>query len=69
MNMEFNPWTTPNFMTIKMPPRPRQEGFQEGPKLALSEVDAETLSYQCDRFREEIFNKAGKTDPVKTKEN
>jgi hypothetical protein len=64
MKIELNPWMVPNFVTAKMPPRPRQEGFQEGPKWALSEVDADTLAAQCDQFRAEVFRKAGKPDPA-----
>lgn len=63
MKIETNPWITPNFVTAKMPPRPRQEGFQEGPKWHLRDVDAETLAKMCDDFRAEIFRKAGKADP------
>jgi hypothetical protein len=63
MNVELNPWITPNFVTAKMPAMPRQEGFQYGPKWALKDLDAQTLSDQCDKFRAEIFKKAGKPDP------
>jgi hypothetical protein len=66
MKIELNPWTTPNFVTAKMPPRPRQEGFREGPKWALAEVDASDLAQLCDQFRAEIFRKAGKSDPANT---
>jgi len=65
MNIELSPWLVPNYVTAKMPPVLRQEGFKEAPKWALSEVDAEELSLQCDKFREEVFRKAGKNDPKK----
>jgi hypothetical protein len=66
MKVELNPWIVPNFVTAKMPPRPRQEGFGEGPKWSLAEVDTATLAAQCDQFRAEVFRKAGKSDPANT---
>ena len=64
MKVELNPWMVPNFVTAKMPPRIKQEGFQEGPKWHVSDVDAATLAELCDKFRAEIFRKAGKHDPA-----
>jgi hypothetical protein len=64
MKVELNPWMVPNFVTAKMPPRPRQEGYQEAPAWALKDVDADTLATQCDQFRAEVFRKAGKPDPA-----
>lgn len=55
----------PNFVTLKMPVRPRQEGFKEAPSLHVREVDAETLSTLADIWREKLFEKAGKPDPRK----
>lgn len=64
MKIELQPWQTPNFVIVKVPPRPRQEGWQEAPKFPLSEVDAETLAQMCEAFRVEVFRKAGKVDPA-----
>ncbi len=68
MKIKIQPWMTPNFLIGDMPARPRQEGFNPDacPKWALAEVDAETLAEQCDKFRAEVFRKAGKTDPRPT---
>jgi len=67
MNIELQSWSTPNFVTGIMPAGKRQDGFNPDslPKWHISEVDEETLSNQCDKFREEIFRKAGKVDPKK----
>jgi hypothetical protein len=62
MNIKLLPWTVPNFASIEMPARNRGDGFQEAPKFHVSDIDAETLSEQCDKFRAEVFRKAGKTD-------
>jgi hypothetical protein len=36
----------PNFIGVETPPRPRQEGFQEGIKIRVSELtDAEAEEY------------------------
>jgi hypothetical protein len=63
MQVEVNAWQTPNFVTLKTPPRPRQEGWKEAPSIPLSELDADALSLLCDEFRAEVFRKAGKRDP------
>ena len=50
----------------KMPAGQRQDGFNPdaAPKWHVREVDAETLTEQCGKFRAEIFAKAGKSDPA-----
>lgn len=63
MNTKLAPWTVPNFVCVEMPPRPRQEGMAESPKYAIAELGAEVLSDMCDRFRADVFAKAGKADP------
>lgn len=63
MKIDVNRWMVPNFVTLKMPPGKRQDGFKQAPSLPLSDVDADTLSDLCDAFREEIFKKSGKADP------
>lgn len=60
IELEAQPFTTPNFVLLKMPPRPRHEGMIESPKLALKDVDAAVLNQLCDKFRDEIFAKAHK---------
>jgi len=71
MKIELQPWTTPNFITGKMPVGQRQDGFNQdaAPKWHVRDVGAETLAEQCDRFRAEIFAKAGKSDPANVKEH
>lgn len=64
IEVELKPWRVPSYVIPKRVARPRQEGFQEGMKLHISEVDAEALAELCDRFRADVFAKAGKTDPA-----
>lgn len=63
LTVELQPWQTPNFVTQKMPPRPRQDGPIEGPKFALADLTPEILSDLCDEFRKEVFRKSGMRDP------
>lgn len=67
MKIELQRWQTPNYVTGIMPAGKRQDGFNPDsvPKWHISEVDAETLAEQCDKFRAEVFEKAGKVDPAK----
>ena len=66
VELELMPWIVPNFVTAKMPARPRQEGFSPDalPKWSLAELDANVLAAQCDEFRAEVFRKAWKDDPA-----
>jgi hypothetical protein len=61
--VELRPFTVPNYVIQVTPARPRQEGFVEAPKYALTELDADTLAQLCDDFRKSVFEKAGKPDP------
>lgn len=65
MDVKIKPWNTPNYLIGEMPAGKRQEGFSpdNAPKWHVGEVDAKTLSDQCDVFRAEIFAKAGMEDP------
>lgn len=65
MNIEIQPWTVPNFVIGKMPGVKRDDGFNPDacPKWHIKDMDSETLAAQCDKFRAEVFQKAGKVDP------
>lgn len=63
MNVELQPWIIPNCIYIVMPAGKRQDGFKKAPSFALKDIDEQILSEQCDKFRKEVFAKAGKIDP------
>jgi hypothetical protein len=63
IEVELQPFTVPNYVLTVQPPRPKQEGIFETPKLALSDLDSLTLSRMCDAFRNAVFEKAGKQQP------
>ena len=60
IEIKLKPFTVPNFVMVDEQPKERQEGFSEGRKYALSELDAETLDALCWKFKQEVFAKAGK---------
>jgi hypothetical protein len=65
--MSVQPWQTPNYVRLKVPPTTRQNGFKEAPAIPLSEIDADVLAALCDTFRAEVFTKAGKVDPQESR--
>ncbi len=65
LDVDVQPWSTPNYVIAKMAPRPRQEGLTCALSWSLNEVDPELLSKLCDEFRADIFRKAGRVDPRK----
>lgn len=60
---KLKPFSTPNFVSIELPPRPRECGMIELPSIALKDLDEDTLSQLCEEFRQNVFRKAGKKDP------
>jgi hypothetical protein len=67
MKIQLRGFTVPNFVLQVMPEGKRQDGWKEAPSYPLSEVDAETLAAMCEEFREAVFAKAGKKDPVRSR--
>lgn len=69
IELKLKPFRVPNYAIVELPPGKREEGFTEAPKFHLFDMEAETLSSMCDRFRTDVFDKAGKRDPVDPKVN
>jgi len=63
LEVELQPFQTPNFVRAKVKPGKREDGIQETPCYPLSDLDPYTLAKLCDQFRAEIFKKAGKQQP------
>lgn len=63
INVELKPFTVPHFVLTVSAPKPRQEGFTESQKYALSDLDASILDKLCNQFRDDVFDKAGKRQP------
>ena len=41
----------------------RGDCWKESPSYKLSDIDEGTLDLLCEKFREDVFKKAGKKDP------
>ena len=63
IELELQSFTVPNYVLVKEKPGRREEGFQEGMKFHLSELDSLTLDKLCNDFRAEVFKKAKKQEP------
>jgi hypothetical protein len=63
LQVELQPFQTPNFVRAVVPPGKRDEGFEEAPCYPLRDLDALTLDKMCYAFRAEVFRKAGKAQP------
>ncbi len=63
IKVKLKPFTVPNYVLVVEKPLAREEGFKEGRKYALSEIDEGYLLDLCDEFKAEVFRKAGKDMP------
>ncbi len=64
LQVELQPFQTPNFVRAVGKPGLKQDGMQELPCYPLSDLDSLTLDKLCEDFRAEVFRKAGKEQPV-----
>ena len=63
LQVELQPFQTPNFVRAVVKAGLKQDGMQEIPCYPLSDLDSLTLAKLCDDFRAEVFRKAGKEQP------
>jgi hypothetical protein len=63
LQVELQPFKTPNFVLAVQKPGKREDGMQETPSYPLSDLDSLTLDKLCRDFRDEVFRKAGKEQP------
>ena len=63
LTIDLRPFTVPNFAIIL--PSSRTPAGEEERSIPLAALDADTLDKLCDEFRRNVFDKAGKTQPVK----
>ncbi len=61
-------WQVPNFAVQDMPPRPRQEGFTEAPKLHVRELPHQVLDALAGAWLDDLYSKAGQRNPFAAKE-
>lgn len=53
-NVELIPFTVPTFVNIKQSAKRRQDGFGKS-FVPLEELDCETLSTLCDKFKVDVL--------------
>jgi hypothetical protein len=58
--IELKPFLTPSFAIPVRAPGTRGDGFSEAPPIPLSELNEATLEAMCNKFKEDVFAKAGK---------
>lgn len=63
INYSLKPWQTPNFATVELPPRPKQEGIVALPSVPLNELSDEALDILVEQWRAEVYRKAQKLPP------
>jgi hypothetical protein len=61
--LKVKPWMVPNFVSIEMPPRPKQDGIAALPSIPLKDLPLETLDSLAEQWRTELYAKAGKPLP------
>ena len=61
--IELKPFKVPDYVWQKMPPGYRQGGFLPQSGIELNRIHWRTLGEMCDRFKEEVFKKAGYNVP------
>jgi hypothetical protein len=61
--IKLQPFRVPNFVLVESKAGTRPEGYgTEVPKYSLSDLSEFTLHILCSKFREDVFEKAGKED-------
>ncbi len=63
IELDLEPFETPDFAIIRSEPKPRQDGFQAINSIPLREIDASILYSLCENFTDSVFRKAGKQRP------
>ncbi len=64
IEVDLQPFLVPNFVRPVEKPGKRDEGFAETVAYPLSDLDSNTLDRLCDQFRNEVFRRAGKEQPL-----
>ncbi|HQZ81614.1 MAG TPA: hypothetical protein PLR83_00210 [Pyrinomonadaceae bacterium] len=64
MEVELAPFTTPNFVTVKLPPSDGSSRHLEPSTYALHEISEAILERLCEEFRTNVLEKARKERKV-----
>jgi hypothetical protein len=61
--VKFRRWQAPNYAIQDVPPRPRQEGFSEAPKMHVKELPHQVLDALAEAWLADLYEKAGQRNP------
>jgi len=63
LDVEINGFEVPSYVTIKVGPQLKQQGFKPAPQVALYDLPVRTVDALCNQFRASVFANAGLADP------
>ena len=55
--VSYKKFNVPNFASMQMPPRPRQEGMQEAPSVPLSEIPNAAFVRLVEAWVDDMYRK------------
>ncbi len=61
--VKLKPFLAPNFVSVEMPPRLRQEGMAELPSIPITMIEADALEDLVFEWVEAVYKKAGSRNP------
>ena len=61
--VSYKKFSVPNFATMHLPPRPRQDGMQELPSIPLSELSNRAFVQLVEAWVDEMYRKHGQARP------
>jgi hypothetical protein len=65
--VKFRRWLSPNYAVQDVPPRPRQEGLVEAPKIHISELPQQVLNALAEAWLVDLYEKAGQRNPFEAR--
>ena len=65
IEVNIKPFNVPSFVIPEVPAGKKEDGFEPTEGIPLSALDPVTLEKLCDEFRDNVFRRAGKQQPVR----
>lgn len=63
VNFPLKPWVVPNFATVELPPKPKQDGLHALPSIPLADLPLDALDGLVRQWTKEVYQKAGVKAP------
>lgn len=61
--IRLKPWQVPNFATMELGPRPREEGMIQAPSIPIADLEQGAFDALVERWVNDIYKKAGRERP------